>query len=137
MWHPTLTYVASSVLECPSTPDWRFYFLLCIHCYSALYTSYPFAESAIQSLLAFALELKSISPSEADNILEVTLHRKQHQKMAHATGNGDKAGLRLDMSEHEAEAAALLAPKFQGLSLTDHFAGDVLYGSKVQQDSST
>ena len=75
--------------------------------YSALYDSYPFAESAIQILLALALEFDCISASEAQNILKATLHRKkQLTKMAGTLINGHKAGKGLEMSEHEAEAAA-------------------------------
>ena len=73
----------------------------------ALYESCPFAESAIQILLALALEFDCISASEAQNILKATLHRKkQLTKMAGTLINGHKAGKRLEMSEHEAEAAA-------------------------------
>lgn len=140
MWHPTLTYTASSVLGDPSSPDWRFFFLLCVHCYSALYDSYPFAESAIQSLLALALDFKCISESEAKNILEATLHRReQPAKMAGSLLKGHQARLELQMSEHEAEAAASLANRLQALSVSelsvfDHFCESVLYGMKARNE---
>lgn len=136
MWHPTLMYIANSVIECPSNPDWRFFFLLCVHCYSALYDSYPFAESAIQSLLRLACELKTISASEMSNIIETTLYRrKQRKKKASVPQGTDGRGdLRLEMSAHEAEAAALVTEKFLGLSLFDQFAVDVLHGAKAQRD---
>lgn len=138
VWHPTLTYAASSVLVDSPSPDWRFSFLLCVNCYSALYDSYPFGESAIQSLLALALEFECNSASEAKNILKATLHwKKQSPKMAGVLVNIYKARLEMKMSEHEAEAAASLAKRLQELSISepsvfDQFSTSVLYGMKAR-----
>src|SRR5690242_17197567 len=85
MWHPTLLYTANGDLEAPSSPYWRFFFLLCIHCYSAMYDSYTFADMAIQSLLALAIDYKSITAAEAANILSGTLHRKKKYQLLHKT----------------------------------------------------
>jgi hypothetical protein len=105
-----------------------------------MYDSYRFAESAIESLLALALEFECISASEAKKILKATLHRKkQLTKMADALFNGDKAKLETKMSEQEAEATASLAKRLQEvsvseLSILDHFSASVLYGVKAQNE---
>lgn len=137
MWHPTLLYIANGVLEDPSSPDWRFFFLLCIHCYTALYDSFSFAESALQSLLALAIGFESISAAEAANILSVTLHRKAKFQRLHGvkgeTGKGPGEEVKMKMSGSETRATAALAEKLQNLSLFDQFTEDVLYGSKAQR----
>lgn len=108
-----------------------------MHYYSALYESYPFAKSAIQSLLTLALELKCISESEAKNILEATLHlRKQLGKIVDPLLKGRRARLDMEMSEREAETAASLANRLQALSVSEFFVYDqfsegVVYGMKA------
>ncbi|KAJ4985529.1 hypothetical protein SVAN01_09000 [Stagonosporopsis vannaccii] len=137
MWHPTLLFTANGVLEIPSSPDWRFFFLLCIHCYTAMYDSYSFAEMAIQSLLALAIDFKSISAAEAENILSVTLHRKKKfqelHKVKEEKGRGQGKGSKLKMSDSEARATETLVSNFRELSLFDQFAEVVLYGPKKQE----
>lgn len=130
LWHPTLFYTASGVLENPSSSDWRFFFLLCIHCYSALYDFYPFAESAIQSLLALAIDFKSISAVEAENIIGVTLHKRKKMRKMNGLGKSQQVK-HLLMSESEERAAKELAERFENLSLFEQFNKDVLYGSKA------
>lgn len=105
-----------------------------MHCYSALYDAYPFAETAIHSLLALAIDFQSISASEAENILRVTLHAKsKFRKSTKAQGDANAADSRLAMSNREAEATATLAKKFQKLSLLGQFSEDVLYGTKARR----
>ncbi|KAF2996041.1 hypothetical protein E8E13_002873 [Curvularia kusanoi] len=135
MWHPTLLYTATGVLEFAPSDDWRFFFLLCIHCYAALYDAYTFAESAIQSLLAIALDYNRITNNEAANIVETTLHRREKYRRANKYAEGRPGGTqnaKLTMSEHEMQATEVLLEKFQNLSIFDQFSTIVLYGPTGQ-----
>lgn len=137
MWRPTLYYLAVSVLSTAPTPDWRFFFLLCIHCYAALYDAYPFAESAIQYLLDVAREYETISVGEAESILKATFYRKERARRKEGMRlRGEKRKGRhegLVVSEREGKATEEVERRLKVLSLFDQFTEDVLYGAKVER----
>lgn len=136
MWHPTLLYTANGVLEAPSSPHWRFFFLLCIHCYTAMYESYTFADMAIQSLLALATDYKSITTAEAANILSVTLHRKEKYQKLHKikeeSGQEQGSQSKPKMSDI-GEATQALPARFWELSSFDKLAEHVLCRDKARK----
>lgn len=79
VWHMGLLYTVEAVLQDTSQADWKFYFLLCIHCCAKLNDAFTFGEAAVQSMLALAMARGAITEDDATNILRATLHNKKRQ----------------------------------------------------------
>ena len=127
MWHSTLVYTANSVLENTARSDWRFFYLLTIHCYSRMSLLYPFAESAVKSILGLAINAKAISTMEAKNLVDATIRRKEREPRQTAVipTNVYATDLNLATSDLETAATVSLARRFEEISMYDEFTEGV------------
>jgi hypothetical protein len=127
IWHYALLYTAEAVLRDTSKPDWKFYFLLCIHCYAKINDAFSFGGGAIQSMLVLAMARGAITEDDATNILRVTLHNKKRQTMrAIRPPNAFATELFGAIGGEEPRATAELAKRFEELTMFDEFTTDVL-----------
>lgn len=70
LWHSSLLYIGSDVLQDPACLAWRYYFEICINAYRHLSENFRIATGFLQGLLWIAIDNKRISVSEARETLK-------------------------------------------------------------------
>jgi len=70
LWHPSLLYIGSAILQDQECLEWRYYYEVCIDAYLRLSENFRIATGFLQSLLWMAINNKRISVSEARETLK-------------------------------------------------------------------
>jgi hypothetical protein len=125
-WHCALLYVANSVINDTSDPEWRFYFLLCIHCYQNLYPSFAIVEGVVQGLLALAVSKGAITLHEARALnAELATKASVHKLRAKVRG---RWMVDLDLAVTNVEEATVdrLADRFEEITTFDEFTSGIV-----------
>lgn len=124
IWHPAFLYTANALLADTTSPDWQFYFLLCVNCYAKVYDRFEFAEGTVQGLLAIAVDHGVISKDNAAILFRSLSGKvKSRQSSARQTGIWT-ADLTLAMRDREAASTAALAERFEAITIFDEFIED-------------
>ncbi len=120
-WHSALLYVANAVLKYTSSPDWHFYFLVCIQGYLRLFRSFQVAEGIVQGLLAKALGSRAITKEEAVSLTEGVRSPNSRLKLAQKTNGPPMVDLDLALTDREAAAVGVMVDKFERITMFDEF----------------
>ncbi|KAL0931318.1 C6 zinc finger domain containing protein [Colletotrichum truncatum] len=122
-WHSALLYLANAMLREASgvtpSPEWRFYFQLCIASYQTLYSSYRLAKGITHSLLSMALERGAIDHQEANLVKKDLEERGRHHEISDRVPESYVVDLDLAVTDPSAAQAERLVQKFHGLLIDE------------------
>ncbi|PVH90833.1 hypothetical protein DM02DRAFT_734403 [Periconia macrospinosa] len=125
-WHTVLLYTANALVTEPASPDLQFFFLLCMNCYARLYDRFEFAEGAVQSLLAIAVDHRAISKDNAAIVFNFLMNKMKFRQTSSTHTSLWPADLNLAMKDREAAAIAALADRFEVITVFDEFTEGVV-----------
>lgn len=126
-----LLYTTNAILKHVVEPDWRFYFFLCLFCYSELYNIYIFPKVAIESLFALALDCHAISTKEVRSVLDLVLDRTKSDAFSANEVSAYIADLDLAIQNPAAATTAVLAERLNEITLFDEFMEGILQEENV------
>jgi hypothetical protein len=124
-WHAALLYIATAVLKDKKDPGRRFYFMICVKSYQALFVSFQFVECIVEGLLVMALDVGVISVKEANHIMqEFHAQRRTHQRSENMCAEERVRNafiLDRDLALRDRQAAIVdnLVEKFEEITLFD------------------
>ncbi|EUC49660.1 hypothetical protein COCMIDRAFT_22646 [Bipolaris oryzae ATCC 44560] len=121
IWHPAVLYTANALLTDTAYSDWQFFYVLCINCYARLYDRFEFAEGAVRSLLAIAVDHGAISKDNAALVFKFLLEEMKFRQSSTKHTSLWTADLNLAMHDREAAATAALASRFEEITIFDEF----------------
>ncbi|KAJ4345723.1 uncharacterized protein N0V89_011858 [Didymosphaeria variabile] len=128
-WATALLYVFNTIVKDRSDPFWRFYFWLCIHCYSQLFVCYPVVEGVVQSLLAIAVKYGAITRKDATRVMQEGFYKDGAGKRARSRLGGPqekypgsyKFDLDLAVRDRDAADVSTLVARFEDMDMFDEF----------------
>ncbi|KAL1603916.1 hypothetical protein SLS60_005508 [Paraconiothyrium brasiliense] len=128
-WATALLYVFNTIVKDRSDPYWRFYFWLCIHCYSQLFICYPVVEGVVQSLLAIAVKYGAISRKDATRVMQEGFYKDDAGRRARSRrGRPEekykgsyKFDLDLAVRDRDASDVSALIARFEDMDMFDEF----------------
>jgi heterodisulfide reductase subunit C len=128
-WQTALLYVFNAIVKDQSDPQWRFYFWLCIHCYSKLFLCYLAVEDFVQSLLAIAVKYGAISRKDARSVMQEGFYKDGKEKRERRRREelvGNRRGtykLDLDLAVRDRDAAdvSALIARFEDMAMFEEF----------------
>ena len=65
LWHTSMLYLVNDIIRRASSPEGRFYFLLCMQGYQKLARHIPLVGGIVRSILSMALRAGAIAPADA------------------------------------------------------------------------
>lgn len=128
-WNTALIYMFNAIVKDRRDPHWRFYFWLCLHCYSKLYECFTAIEGVVQSLLVIAVNYGAISRKNAARAMQERFYKDGAGKRARSRRGESKEKQRstyaidLDLAVRDRDAAdvnALIA-NFEDMDMFDEF----------------
>ncbi|OHW96185.1 C6 zinc finger domain-containing protein [Colletotrichum incanum] len=120
-WHSALLYLANAILREAKTsgqsPEWRFYFRLCIASYQTLYCSFRLAKGITISLLSMGLERGFVGVRYAKAVRRDLELRGKHHDVSDRVPHSLVVDLDLAVTDPSAAQAERLVQRFQELKL--------------------
>lgn len=128
-WQTALLYVFNAIVKDRSDPQWRFYFWLCVHCYSKLFICYATIEDFVQSLLAIAVRYGAISRKDVTRVMQEGFYKDGKAKRARSRWEGlqetqrstYKLDLDLAVRDRDAADVSALMAKFEDMDMFEEF----------------
>ncbi|KAF2442155.1 hypothetical protein P171DRAFT_62402 [Karstenula rhodostoma CBS 690.94] len=128
-WQTALLYVFNTIVKDQSDPQWRFYFWLCMHCYSKLFICFAAIEGFAQSLLAIAVRYGAISRKDATRVMQEGFYKDGKAKRARSQREGQqqtqcstyKLDLDLAVRDRDAADVSALIARFEDMDMFEEF----------------
>lgn len=128
-WATSLLYVFNAIVKEQADAQWRFYFRLCLHCYSKLFDCFAVIEGTVQSLLAISVEYGAMSRKNAARAMQERFYKGGAGKRARSRRGEPKEQRRstfmvdLDLAVRDRDAADVnaLVAKFEDMDMFDEF----------------
>ena len=120
--------MANAALRDTRDPEWRFYFLLCVHSYQRLLPCFRLAEAVVQGLLAIALSAGALSSAEAQLINSELREkgRRARRRTERQRGAGFVLDLDLALTDWDAAQVDRLRDKFEDIVLFNDFTDGIV-----------
>lgn len=121
-----MLYIANAVLMDTSDPEWRYYFLLCIHDYAQIYPCFRYLGRVVESLLVMAVNKGYLGGSEAKMIMEEMKGKTTSDHEIDDDIGTFIVDLDLAVTDRTAANVNSLTAKFQEIATFDEFTEGIL-----------